>query len=107
MGLKLEEVETVEEQNVKVAFLPVGDTEIELLESTSPDGPIAKYIEKKGEGMQHVAFRVENIEEALKTLKAKGVRLIDETPRMGAGGAKIAFVHPKETFGVMIELCER
>jgi len=107
LGLKLEEVETVEEQNVKVAFLPVGDTEIELLESTSPDGPIAKYIEKKGEGMQHVAFRVENIEEALKTLKAKGVRLIDETPRMGAGGAKIAFVHPKETFGVMIELCER
>ena len=107
LGLKLEEVETVEEQNVKVAFLPVGDTEIELLESTSPEGPIAKYIEKKGEGMQHVAFRVENIEEALKTLKAKGVRLIDETPRMGAGGAKIAFVHPKETFGVMIELCER
>ena len=107
LGLKLEEVETVEEQNVKVAFLPVGDTEIELLESTSPDGPIAKYIEKKGEGMQHVAFRVENIEEALKTLKAKGVRLIDETPRIGAGGAKIAFVHPKETFGVMIELCER
>ena len=107
LGLKLEEVETVEEQNVKVAFLPVGDTEIELLESTSPDGPIAKYIERKGEGMQHVAFRVENIEEALKTLKAKGVRLIDETPRMGAGGAKIAFVHPKETFGVMIELCER
>jgi len=107
LGLKLEEVETVEEQNVKVAFLPVGDTEIELLESTSPDGPIAKYIERKGEGMQHVAFRVENIEEALKTLKAKGVRLIDETPRMGAGGAKIAFVHPKETFGVMIELCEK
>lgn len=107
LGLKLEEVETVEEQRVKVAFLPVGDTEVELLESTSPDGPIAKYIEKKGEGMQHIAFRVDNIEEALKTLKEKGVRLIDETPRMGAGGAKIAFVHPKETFGVMIELCER
>jgi methylmalonyl-CoA/ethylmalonyl-CoA epimerase len=107
LGLKLEEVETVEEQNVKVAFLPVGDTEIELLESTSPDGPIAKYIERKGEGMQHLAFKVESIEDALKTLKAKGVRLIDETPRMGAGGAKIAFVHPKETFGVMIELSER
>ncbi|MDO9530217.1 MAG: methylmalonyl-CoA epimerase [Syntrophales bacterium] len=107
LGLKLEEVETVEEQNVKVAFLPVGDTEVELLESTSPDGPIAKYIEKKGEGMQHLAFRVENIEEALKELKEKGVRLIDETPRKGAGGAKIAFVHPKETFGVMIELTER
>ena len=107
LGLKLEEVETVEEQNVKVAFLPVGDTEIELLESTSPEGPIAKYIERKGEGMQHLAFKVESIEDALKTLKAKGVRLIDETPRMGAGGAKIAFVHPKETFGVMIELSER
>lgn len=107
LGLKLEDVETVEEQNVKVAFLPVGDTEIELLESTSPDGPIAKYIERKGEGMQHLAFKVESIEDALKTLKAKGVRLIDETPRMGAGGAKIAFVHPKETFGVMIELSER
>jgi methylmalonyl-CoA/ethylmalonyl-CoA epimerase len=107
LGLKLEEVETVEEQNVKVAFLPVGDTEIELLESTSPDGPIAKYIERKGEGMQHLAFKVESIEDALKALKAKGVRLIDETPRMGAGGAKIAFVHPKETFGVMIELSER
>jgi methylmalonyl-CoA/ethylmalonyl-CoA epimerase len=107
LGLKLEDVETVEEQNVKVAFLPVGDTEIELLESTSPDGPIAKYIERKGEGMQHLAFKVESIEDALKALKAKGVRLIDETPRMGAGGAKIAFVHPKETFGVMIELSER
>jgi methylmalonyl-CoA/ethylmalonyl-CoA epimerase len=99
--------ETVEEQKVTTAFFPVGDTEVELLESTSPDGAIAKYIEKKGEGIQHVAFRVENIEEALTELKAKGVQLIDEKPRLGAGGTKIAFLHPKSTFGVLIELCEK
>jgi len=99
--------ETVAEQKVTTAFFPVGDTEVELLESTSPDGPIAKYIEKKGEGIQHIAFRVENIEEVLAELKAKGVQLIDEKPRRGAGGAKIAFLHPKSTFGVLIELCER
>jgi len=107
LGLKATERETVEEQKVTVAFLPVGESEIELLESTEPDGAIAKYIEKRGEGIQHVALRVTNIEEALKELKEKGVRLIDETPRKGAGGAKIAFVHPKETYGVMLELCQR
>lgn len=99
--------ETVTEQKVTTAFFPVGDTEVELLESTSPDGPIAKYLEKKGEGIQHIAFRVENLEEALAELKAKGIQLIDEKPRRGAGGAKIAFLHPKSTFGVLIELCER
>jgi methylmalonyl-CoA/ethylmalonyl-CoA epimerase len=99
--------ETVAEQKVTTAFFPVGDTEVELLESTSPDGPIAKHLEKKGEGVQHIAFRVENIEEALAELKAKGVQLIDEKPRRGAGGAKIAFLHPKSTFGVLIELCEK
>jgi methylmalonyl-CoA/ethylmalonyl-CoA epimerase len=99
--------ETVAEQKVTTAFFPVGDTEVELLESTSPDGPIAKYIEKKGEGIQHIAFRVENLEEALAELKAKGIQLIDEKPRRGAGGAKIAFLHPKSTFGVLIELCEK
>jgi methylmalonyl-CoA/ethylmalonyl-CoA epimerase len=78
-----------------------------LLASTSPDGPIAKYIDKKGQGIQHVAFRVENIEEALAELKEKGVKLIDEKPRKGAGGAKIAFLHPKATNGVLVELCER
>ena len=107
MGLSLEGTETVEAQKVTTAFLPVGDSEVELLESTADDGPIAKYIEKKGQGMQHVAFRVENIEEALAELKEKGIRLIDEKPRMGAGGAKIAFLHPKATSGVLVELCQR
>ncbi|MBU8849209.1 MAG: methylmalonyl-CoA epimerase [Desulfobacterales bacterium] len=107
MGLKLEGTETVEAQKVTTAFLPVGESEVELLESTSEDGPIAKYINKKGEGIQHVAFRVENIEEALAELKEKGVQLIDQTPRKGAGGAKIAFLHPKATSGVLVELCER
>jgi methylmalonyl-CoA/ethylmalonyl-CoA epimerase len=85
----------------------VGESEVELLESTAPDGPIANYIEKRGEGIQHIAFRVENIEAALDELKAKGVRLIDEKPRLGAGGAKIAFLHPKSTNGVLVELCQR
>ena len=107
LGLKAVETEVVEEQKVKVAFLPTGDSEVELLESTSPDGPIAKYIEKNGEGIQHIAFRVENLEQRLAELKEKGVSLIDEKPRRGAGGAKIAFLHPKSTFGVLIELCER
>lgn len=107
LGLNHAGSETVAEQKVTTAFFPVGDTEVELLESTAPDGPIAKYLEKKGEGVQHVAFRVENIEEALAELKAKGVKLIDEKPRRGAGGAKIAFLHPKSTFGVLVELCER
>ena len=107
LGLKLEGSETVESQKVTTAFLPVGDTEVELLQSTAPDGPIAGFIEKKGEGAQHVAFLVDNIEEALKELEAKGIRLIDKVPRMGAGGKKIAFVHPKDTYGVLVELCQK
>jgi methylmalonyl-CoA/ethylmalonyl-CoA epimerase len=107
LGLSFEGTETVEEQKVTTAFLPVGESEEELLESTAPDGPIAKYIEKRGEGIQHVAFQVENIEEALAELKQKGIQLIDQTPRKGAGGAKIAFLHPKATAGVLVELCER
>ncbi len=107
LGLSFEGTETVEEQKVTTAFLPVGESEVELLESTADDGPIAKYIEKKGEGIQHVAFRVENIDEALAELKEKGIRLIDEQPRKGAGGARIAFLHPKATSGVLVELCER
>ena len=107
LGLEFEGTETVAEQKVTTAFFPVGDSEVELLESTAPDGPVAKYLEKRGEGIQHIAFRVENLEEALAELKEKGVRLIDETPRMGAGGAKIAFLHPKSTHGVLIELSER
>jgi methylmalonyl-CoA/ethylmalonyl-CoA epimerase len=107
MGLKSVGVEEVAEQKVRVAFLPIGEAEIELLESTSPDGPVAKYIEKNGEGIQHMALRVDNLEAALAEMKAKGVRLIDEKPRYGAGGAKIAFVHPRSTGGVLLELSER
>ena len=99
--------ETVEEQKVKVCFIPCGDSELELLESTSPEGPIAKYIEKNGEGIQHVALRVDNIENALADLKEKGVRLIDEKLRYGAGGASIAFIHPKATGGILLELSQR
>ncbi|MGD2028715.1 MAG: methylmalonyl-CoA epimerase [Desulfobacterales bacterium] len=107
LGLEFEGSETVEEQKVTTAFFPVGESEVELLESTAPDGPIAKFLEKKGPGIHHVAFRVENVEEALAELKEKGIRLIDEKPRMGAGGAKIAFLHPKATNGILVELCER
>jgi methylmalonyl-CoA/ethylmalonyl-CoA epimerase len=107
LGLEFEGIETVAEQKVTTAFFPVGESEVELLESTAPDGPIANYLEKKGEGIQHVAFRVENIEAALSELKEKGIRLIDEKPRMGAGGARIAFLHPKFTNGVLVELCQR
>ncbi len=107
LGLKFEGAETVAEQKVTTGFFPVGESEVELLESTSPDGPIAKYLDKRGEGIQHIAFRVENIEAALEELKSKGVQLIDQQPRIGAGGAKIAFLHPKATRGVLVELCER
>ena len=107
LGLKANGTETVEEQKVTVAFLPCGDSELELLESTTDDGPIAKFIEKNGEGIQHIALRVDDIDAALAELKEKGVRLIDQTPRYGAGGARIAFVHPKASHGVLLELCER
>ena len=107
LGLDIEATETVESQKVTTAFLPVGESEVELLESTSPDGPIAKYIEKKGQGIQHVAFRVKSIDAALEELKEKGVKLIDQKPRNGAGGARIAFLHPKATNGILVELCER
>jgi methylmalonyl-CoA/ethylmalonyl-CoA epimerase len=106
LGLTFEGSETVEEQKVITAFFPVGESEVELLESTAPDGPVAKFLEKKGEGIHHIAFRVENIEAALEELKEKGIRLIDEKPRKGAGGKKIAFLHPKATNGVLVELCE-
>ena len=109
LGLKLEGTETVQEQKVTTAFFPVGESEVELLVSTEPDGPIAKFIERNGGkgGFQHVAFRVENIDEALAELKEKGVKLIDETPRKGAAGCKIAFLHPKATGGVLVEISER
>ncbi|MFP4531614.1 MAG: methylmalonyl-CoA epimerase [Desulfobacterales bacterium] len=107
LGLPFEGEETVTEQKVKTAFFPVDKSEVELLESTADDGPISKFIEKKGQGVHHIAFRVDDIESALAELKDKGVQLIDETPRIGAGGAKIAFLHPKATGGVLVELCQR
>ncbi len=107
LGLDYEGTETVAEQKVTTAFFPVGESEVELLESTAPDGPVARYIEKRGQGIQHVAFRVADIDAALDELKAKGVKLIDQTPRIGAGGARIAFLHPKATNGVLVELCQR
>ena len=107
LGIKAFGFEEVAEQKVKVAFLPCGDSELELLESTAEDGPVSRFIEKNGEGVQHIAIRVDDIESALAELKEKGIRLIDETPRYGAGGASIAFVHPKATNGVLLELCQR
>ncbi len=107
LGLKATGTEVVEEQKVRIAFLPLGESKLELLESTSPDGPVAKFIETRGEGIQHIAVRVDNIEEMLQALEEKGVRLIDKTPRYGAGGARIAFLHPKSTSGILLELCQR
>ena len=107
LGLEIDDIEHVSDQGVNVAFIPIADSEVELVESTDSDGPVAKYLDSRGEGVQHIAFRVEDIEKALRELKEKGVRLIDQAPRKGAGGAKIAFIHPKETNGVLVELCER
>ncbi len=106
-GLEFKGTEVVDEQKVEVAFFPVGESKIELLEPTDPEGPVGKFIAKKGEGVHHLSFRVTDIEGKLKQLKEQGVALIDETPRYGAGGARIAFLHPKSTGGVLIELCER
>ncbi|NLY36815.1 MAG: methylmalonyl-CoA epimerase [Tissierellia bacterium] len=107
LGLKEAGIEVVEEQKVRVAFLPVGDTEVELLESTDEDGPIARFIEKNGPGVQHLAFRVDDIESAIAYMLEKGMRMIDSAPRYGAGGARIAFVHPKSSQGVLVELSQR
>ena len=107
LGVKCTGTETVEDQKVTTAFLPIKDSEIELLEATSPESPIAKFIEKKGEGIHHLAIRVDDLEKALAELKDKGVRLIDEQPRRGAGGAMIAFLHPKATGGILLELSQR
>ena len=106
LGLSCYNVEEVADQKVRTAFFKVGQTKIELLESTAPDGPIGKFIEKKGEGIHHIAFAVEKIEEALKEADEKGVQLIDQSPRLGAEGLSIAFLHPKSTRGVLTELCE-
>lgn len=105
-GLKCYSVEEVPEQKVRTAFFMVGQTKIELLESTDPEGPIGKFIEKRGEGIHHLAFAVTDIEEKLKFAESLGLKLLDTKPRNGAEGLKIAFLHPKSTFGVLTELCE-
>jgi methylmalonyl-CoA/ethylmalonyl-CoA epimerase len=105
-GLKCYRIEEVVDQKVKTAFFQVGQTKIELLESTDPEGPIGKFIEKKGEGIHHIAFAVENIEEKLIHAEQAGIKLIDTKPRKGAEGLDIAFLHPKSTSGVLIEICE-
>lgn len=106
LGLKCYSVEEVADQKVKTAFFKVGQTKIELLEPTSEDSTVAKFIETRGEGFHHMAYAVENIEEALAEMESKGVRLIDKTPRKGAEGLTIAFLHPKSTGGILTELCE-
>ena len=108
LGLKLEGVHAVEEQKVRVAFFSTGgETRIELLESTESESPVAKFIERRGEGVHHIALKVRNIEAVLEELKGKGLKLVDEKPRIGVGGTKIAFIHPKSTRNVLLELCEK
>ena len=107
LGLSCYRVEEVTDQKVRTAFFQVGQTKIELLESTAEDGPIAKFIEKRGEGIHHIALHVNQIQTALDEAADKGVRLIDSKPRPGAEGLNIAFLHPKSTFGTLTELCER
>lgn len=106
LGLENVHTEIVEDQKVRVAMLPLGESRIELLEPTSEDSPISKFIEKRGGGIHHIAVEVENIEESLAQLKAKGMRLIDESPRIGAEGCLVAFVHPSSANGVLLELVQ-
>lgn len=106
LGLKCYNIETVEDQKVKTAFFMVGQTKLELLEPTSEESTIAKFIEKRGEGIHHIAYATKNLGESLKEMEAKGVRLIDQQPRGGAEGLNIAFLHPKSTGSVLTELCE-
>ena len=106
LGLEFEGTEVVAEQKVKVAFLAIGESRIELLEPTAPDSPVAKFLEKNGPGIHHLAYQVDGLEERLASLKAQGVRLIDEAPRGGAHHTRIAFLHPKASGGVLTELCE-
>jgi methylmalonyl-CoA/ethylmalonyl-CoA epimerase len=105
-GLKCYNIEEVADQKVRTAFFMVGQTKIELLESTDPEGPIGKFIEKKGEGIHHISFAVNNIRKQLKHAENNGIKLIDSVPRKGAEGLDIAFIHPKSASGVLIEICE-
>ncbi|HOO42676.1 MAG TPA: methylmalonyl-CoA epimerase [Bacteroidales bacterium] len=106
LGLKCYAIEEVQDQKVRTAFFKVGQTKVELLESTDPEGPIGKFLEKKGEGVHHIAFATEGLQENLDELSQNGIRLIDKNPRKGAEGLHIAFLHPKDTLGVLTELCE-
>jgi methylmalonyl-CoA epimerase len=105
LGLKVDHIEDFE--GMKIAFLPIGDIEFELLQPTDPNSALAKFLEKRGEGVQHIALKVDDVEKSLEELKAKGLQVIDQKPRRGAGGAQIAFFHPKSTGGVLLEICQR
>lgn len=105
LGIKCYSIEEVLDQKVKTAFFKVGDTKIELLESTDPEGPIGLFIEKKGQGIHHIAFKVDDVDKSLAEAKSKGIRLIDKKGRLGAEGLSIGFLNPKSTFGVLTELC--
>ncbi len=106
LGMAFEGTEEVAEQKVRVAFLAVGESRIELLEPTAEDSPVARFLEKGGEGIHHIAYQVEGLAAALAAMKARGIRLVDEVPRRGAHGTRIAFLHPKASGGVLTELCE-
>lgn len=107
LGLEFAGEEVVAEQKVKTAFFPLGESSLELLEPTDPESPIAKFLAKRGPGIHHIALRVDDVVQSIAEMKAKGMRMIDEAPRSGAHGAKIAFIHPKSTPGVLLELCQR
>lgn len=104
LGLEIEPPEDVASQRVRAHFIPVGESALELLEATADDSPIAKYVSKRGPGLHHITLRVDDIEAALAQLKARGVRLIDESPRPGAHGSRVAFIHPSSAHGVLVEL---
>ncbi len=106
LGLEVEGIEVIESQKVKVAFIPVGNVRLELLEPTSEDSTVAKFLVKKGEGIHHLALGTENLEKRLQEIEKKGIKLIDKIPRKGAHNTNIAFLHPKSTYGVLLELCE-
>jgi methylmalonyl-CoA/ethylmalonyl-CoA epimerase len=106
LGLKLDHIEDIPEQESMVAFLPTGESEVELVQPTSEDSGVARYLQKRGPGMHHICFEVEDIQASLEQLKGKGVRLINETPMTGAGGKKMAFIHPESAYGVLVELYE-
>lgn len=107
LKLPLLSIEEVDSERVKIAFLQVGETKLELLEPTNPESPIAKFIEKRGEGIHHVALGVSSIEDRIAEIRENGIKMINEEPKIGAGGASVAFMHPKSTGGVLFELCEK